>query len=217
LRERRPGDPQLRREPGRRAQRQLSGREPAHAGYLAGRSALDQPGGQPGGHQPEPDRPRRHRLHAGASPEALVYRIDFANDWAEGLGIKLSETLAKDALLPEAALELTSATPSALPPHVLTNLQQITVTVSTSSALTIDAGLAPPAGGGFEVRRRDGGFGTGSSGSASGDLVLRSPVRGFSIPIAAPEEIFFIRMYDASVPPLYSRFSAALVNHQPGS
>jgi hypothetical protein len=153
----------------------------------------------------------------GASPEALSYRIDFANDWAEGLGIKLSETLAKDALLPEAALELTSATPSALPPHVLTNLQQITVTVSTSSALTIDAGLAPPAGGGFEVRRRDGGFGTGSSGSASGDLVLRSPVRGFSIPIAAPEEIFFIRMYDASVPPLYSRFSAALVNHQPGS
>jgi hypothetical protein len=153
----------------------------------------------------------------GASPEALSYRIDFANDWAEGLGIKLSETLAKDALLPETALELTSATPSALPPHVLTNLQQITVTVSTSSALTIDAGLAPPAGGGFEVRRRDGGFGTGSSGSASGDLVLRSPVRGFSIPIAAPEEIFFIRMYDASVPPLYSRFSAALVNHQPGS
>jgi len=81
----------------------------------------------------------------------------------------------------------------------------------------VDAGLVPPVGGGFEVRRRDGGFGVGTATSSSGDLVLRSPVRDFSIPVSALEERFFVRMYDASVPPLYSRFSAAISTHLPAS
>jgi hypothetical protein len=153
----------------------------------------------------------------GASPEALAYRIAFANDWAEGLGLKLSETIEADALIPVAALNLIdSAAGGSLPVHTLANLPQIAI-APASSSLTIDAGTAPPAGGGFEVRRRDGGFGSLATGSASGDLVLRSPVRGFSIPIAASGETFFLRMYDASTPPLYSRCSAAILNHQPGS
>jgi hypothetical protein len=154
----------------------------------------------------------------GASPEALSYRIAFANDWAEGLGLKLSETIEADAPIPGAALELIdSASGGALPVHTLANLPQIAVAPGSSSSLTVDAGTAPPAGGGFEVRRRDGGFGSLAAGSASGDLVLRSPVRGFSLPIAAAGETFFVRMYDASTPPLYSRCSAAILNHQPGS
>jgi hypothetical protein len=153
----------------------------------------------------------------GACPEALTYRIAFANDWAEGLGLKLSETLEPDALIPTSALNLIdSATGSTLPIHTLANLPQITI-AAASTSLTIDAGTAPPTGGGFEVRRRDGGFGSLSNPSASGDLVLRSPVRGFSLPIAATDETFFLRMYDASTPPLYSRFSTAILNHQPGS
>ena len=154
----------------------------------------------------------------GACPEALTYRIAFANDWAEGLGIKLSETIEADALLPVSALNLIdSATGTTLPVHTLANLPQVTVSPAASGFLAVDAGTAPPAGGGFEVRRRDGGFGSIAAGSTSGDLVLRSPVRGFSLPVAAADEIFFIRMYDASTPPLYSRFSTAIVNHQPGS
>jgi hypothetical protein len=152
----------------------------------------------------------------GASPEALTYKIAFANDWAEGLGIKLSETVAKDALFPTAAVDLVdSATGLAMPVHTLANLSQITVVGPASGSLTVDAGIDPPAGGGFEVRRRDGGFGIGTAGSANGDLVLRSPVRGFSIPVSAVPETFFIRMYDASTPPLYSRVSAAIVNQKP--
>ena len=147
----------------------------------------------------------------GAAPEALTYRIAFANDWAEGLGISLSEAIAADALLPANALDLA---PGVAAP-VLVNLQQLTVTAASTSALTIDAGANPAAGGGFEVRRHDGGFGLGASPSGSGDLVLRSPVRGFSIPRAAMEETFFIRMYDASTPPLYSRESAAIVTQLP--
>ncbi len=147
-------------------------------------------------------------LEQGAAPEVLTYRMAFANDWAEGLGIALSEAIAPDALLP--ATPLASA-----PAPVLANLQQMTVTAITNSALTIDAGMDPPAGGGFEVRRHDGGFGAGAGATGSGDLVLRSPVRGFQIPRAAFEETFFVRMYDASSPPLYSRESSAVVTHWP--
>jgi len=137
----------------------------------------------------------------GACPERVTYRIAFANDWAEGLGLKLSETIAADALLPATALTA--------PAMVLANLQGLTVSAATASALSVDAGTAPPAGGGFEVRRRDGNFGP----QVDQDLVLRSPVRGFTIPRASVEEQFFVRMYDASSPPLYSRCSAEIVTH----
>jgi hypothetical protein len=76
----------------------------------------------------------------------------------------------------------------------------------------VDAGTAPPAGGGFEVRRSDWQFGVGVDAA---DLVLRSTVRSFSIPRAAQVERFFVRMYDASRPPVYSRFSSAVFMNWP--
>lgn len=138
-----------------------------------------------------------------AAPELLTYRIGFANDWAEALGITLSEAIAPDAILPPEAL--------AAPAQVLANLTALTVTSATAAALQIDAGVDPPAGGGFEVRRRDFGFGAG----AGQGLVLRSPVRSFSIPRSAQVETYYVRMYDASTPPLYSRHSSAVFVNLP--
>jgi hypothetical protein len=138
-------------------------------------------------------------------PEGLKYQIAFANDWAEGLGLTLSEAIAADALLPESALTG--------PGNVLANLQQLQVVSATGTALQVDAGTAPPAGGGFEVRRRDGDFGPG----VDQDLVLRSPVRSFSIPREGQVELYYVRMYDGSVPPLYSRFSSAVFTDLPVS
>ncbi len=153
----------------------------------------------------------------GASPEVLTYRMALANDWAEGLGVRLSEAIAKDALLPATTLPYSAGQTPAVPQHTIGNLQQLVVIGATgtgsSNALQVDAGLDPPTGGGFEVRRHDGGFGTGAGGN--GDLVLRSTVRGFSIPRAAMEESFFVRMYDGSTQPLYSRESCAIVTHLP--
>ena len=147
-------------------------------------------------------------VEQGASPEVLTYQIAFANDWAEGLGMTLSETVAADALLPATATDASVSEAD----RVLANLQQLTVASATSAnvALQVDAGMDAPAGGGFEVRRRDGGFGLNT-----GDLVLRSPVRGFTIPVAATDEAFFVRMYDASSPALYSRASSAVLTHLP--
>jgi hypothetical protein len=140
-----------------------------------------------------------------AVPELLSYRIEFANDWAEGLGLKLSESIATDALLPQTALSA--------PGNVLANLQQLQMVSSTGTALQVDAGMAPPAGGGFEVRRRDWDFGA----AADQDIVLRSPVRSFSIPRAAQVERYYVRMFDGSTPPVYSRFSSAVFTNLPVS
>jgi hypothetical protein len=144
-----------------------------------------------------------------ACPEVLTYRIAFANDWAEGLGLTLSEAIAADALLPETALSSTT-TPGS---NVVANLQQLEVVSATGTALQVDAGTAPPTGGGFEVRRRDGDFGP----TIDQDLVLRSPVRGFSIPREGQVERYYVRMYDGSTPPLYSRFSSAVFTDLPVS
>jgi hypothetical protein len=152
---------------------------------------------------------RRVVVKDGAAvPEVREYKVTFANDWAtewaDGVGVKLSEEIAADAYLPQTA--------SSAPGLVLANLQQLSVTSLTGTALQVDAGTAPPAGGGFEVRRSDWQFGVGVDAA---DLVLRSTVRSFSIPRAAQVERFFVRMYDASRPPVYSRFSSAVFMNWP--
>ncbi len=145
---------------------------------------------------------------ANAVPEIRTYAIKFANDWAtqwaDGLGLKLSESIAADAFLP--------ATAETAPAQVLANLQQLSVTSVNGSEVQMDAGCDPPAGGGFEVRRRDWNFGADVD---TADLVLRSPVRNFSIPRAAQVERYYVRMYDASSPALYSRFSSAVFLNVP--
>jgi hypothetical protein len=144
-----------------------------------------------------------------ACPEVLTYRMAFANDWAEGLGLTLSEAIAANTLLPETALSSTSPSGS----NVLANLQQLQVVSATETALQVDTGTAPPSGGGFEVRRRDGDFGPG----VDQDLVLRSPVRSFSIPREGQVEHYYVQMYDGSTPPVYSRFSSAVFTDLPVS
>jgi hypothetical protein len=89
---------------------------------------------------------------------------------------------------------------------------QVATTMVQDTAMQVDAGMAPPAGGGFEVRLKDWEFGVGVDAA---DLVLRSPVRSFSIPVAAQLQRFYVRMYDASTPPLYSRFSSAAFVNMP--
>ncbi len=136
-----------------------------------------------------------------AMPNLTKYTLTFANDWADEIAIRTSSAIPADALLP---LEAETATP-------LANLSALTVTSVTGSAIQIAAGVTPPTGGGFEVRRRDGSF-TPGPGT---DLVLRVPVSNFTIPRQAAMERYYIRMYDGSAPPNYSRFSTALFVNLP--
>jgi hypothetical protein len=138
-------------------------------------------------------------------PEIVRYRVSFANDWAEGLGLTASDTVANDALLPQTA--------GAAPATVLANLPALQVVSAGGVELQIDTGVDAPTGGGFEVRRRDWAFGPGTDV----DLVLRSSGRSFSISREAPVERYYVRMYDGSNPPVYSRFSSAVFTNLPVS
>jgi hypothetical protein len=129
------------------------------------------------------------------------YTISFANDWADELAVKTSSTIPADAWLPQ---QPETATP-------LASLNALTVASVTSSVIQIAAGVTAPTGGGFEVRRRDWSFTPGPGP----DLVLRSPVPNFTIPRQAAMEQYYIRMYDGSTPPNYSRFSSAVFVNLP--
>ena len=156
------------------------------------------------GADPQRRRPHRHADRRPRRARVLTCRVAFANDWAEALGITLSETVAADATLPGTALPAPAAT--------LANLSALTVVSATATALNVDAGVDPPPGGGFEVRRA-------TSASAprpgAGPRAPRSPCAAFTIPRASFRESFYIRMYDGSTPPVYSRHSAAVITNLP--
>ena len=138
-------------------------------------------------------------------PEMLRYRADFAQSRTESLGFTVGSTLATDVPLPVAVTASTAGQPA--------SLAMLQVTSATATALTVDAGADPPSGGGFEVRRSEANFGS----SSTADLVLNSPVRGFSIPRLAFAARFFVRMYDGSTPRKYSPLSSAMFTSLPTS
>ena len=77
----------------------------------------------------------------------------------------------------------------------------------TASSITVDAGVAPAAGGGIEVRvEGDWGWGTGMNKN----LVGRFTTQSFSLPFTGVTQAFYLRQYDASTPPRYSTYSTVL-------
>ena len=140
-----------------------------------------------------------------AAPEVIEQEVKFANDWVASPSLRLSDTLAEDVSgSPPPLGGVTASVP---------DLSGLTVAAVSATAIQVDAGITAPTNGGFEVRRRDGGFGPG----ADADLVLRSSVRGFSIPRTGMEERFYVRAYDGSTPPAYSWRSSGIVMNVPVS
>lgn len=131
-------------------------------------------------------------------PEVLNYAIGFANEWADTLAIQLNHAISPVVNLP--------AAPQMAAGAYLENLNALLVTAISQTAIQVSAGVAAPANGGFEVRSKDYTFGADSKDG----LVLRSPVPNFTITRSADEEQFYIRMYDGSNPPIYSRISSAI-------
>jgi hypothetical protein len=138
--------------------------------------------------------------YSASYPDLVEYAIGFANDWADDLAIKTSATVPADAWLP-----------AAIAPTELANLTGLTVTALTGSTVTINAGVTPPAGGGFEIRRRDFAFMPGEDPG----LVMRATVPNMTFSRATANDRFYIRMYDGATPPNYSEFSTALFINVP--
>lgn len=138
--------------------------------------------------------------YRATSPDLVEYAITFANDWADDLAIKTSATVPADAWLP-----------ALVAPTVLANLNSCSVTSLSGSAVTINTGVTPPAGGGFEIRRRDFAFMPGTDPG----LVTRSSLPNITFSRESANDRFYVRMYDGSAPPNYSEFSTALFINLP--
>jgi hypothetical protein len=133
-------------------------------------------------------------------PDLVEYAIAFANDWASDLAIKTSATVPADAWLP-----------AAIAPTYSSNLTSLAVTGLNGSTVSINAGITPPAGGGFEIRRRDFAFMPGEDPG----LVVRATLPNMTFSRETANDRFYIRMYDGSTPPNYSEFSTALFINLP--
>ena len=141
-------------------------------------------------------------IYKASLPDLVEYVVAFANDWADDLAIKTSAVVPEDAWLP-----------AAISPTLLANLNTMQVTALTSSSVTIQTGVTPPSGGGFEIRRRDFAFKAGEDT----DLVARSSAQNITFARETANDRFYIRMYDGETPPNYSEFSTALFINLPYS
>jgi hypothetical protein len=138
--------------------------------------------------------------YGSSYPDSVSYAISFANDWAEDLAIKTGHSVPADAWLP-----------APIAPVVLPDLTSLTITAISAAAVTIDTGISPPQGGGFEIRRRDFAFMAGEDS----DLVMRGTQQTMTFSRESANDRFYIRMYDGSTPPNYSEHSTALFINLP--
>jgi hypothetical protein len=138
--------------------------------------------------------------YSASYPDLVEYAIQFANDWADDLTIKTSTAVPADAWLP-----------AAIAPTWLANLTSLAVTTLNGTTVAINTGITPPAGGGFEIRRRDFAFMPGEDPG----LVVRATLPNITFARETVNDTFYIRLYDASTPSNYSQFSTALFINLP--
>jgi len=138
--------------------------------------------------------------YSASYPDFVAYVIQFSNDWADDLAIKTSATVPADAWLP-----------ALIAPTWLANLTSLTITTLNGTTVTVNTGITPPAGGGFEVRLRDFVFMPGEDPT----LVLRGTLPNLIWSRQTANDRFYIRMFDAATPPNYSEFSTALFINLP--
>ena len=130
------------------------------------------------------------------------YTIGFANDLASPLAIEYESTSTTISLEDMPPLLQTTQVGS----YYQTNLTAAQITAVSSTTVSIDAGLSPPEGFGIEVRANDYGW-----GEANGrNLLGRFNTQTFDLARLARTQTYFLRLYDGSSPPKYSRYAAAL-------
>ena len=88
----------------------------------------------------------------------------------------------------------------------LPDLTSAAVTVVTSTTVTIDAGFAPGVNEGIEVRRTDAAWGADNDRN----LVGRFTSQSFTVTRYGRVQDYFLRRFDGSTPPKYSRYSTGL-------
>jgi hypothetical protein len=132
--------------------------------------------------------------------EHSSYEINFASDAAETLAFVFEAAQLKT--LP-VVTEITNAEVGCCYLPALTDAE---ITFVGSTTLNVDAGIAPPPGGGFEARWSDAGWGPYNDRN----LIGRFTTQTFTISRLAQVQDCYLQQYDASSPPKYSRYTTAL-------
>jgi hypothetical protein len=139
---------------------------------------------------------------ADPADDRSFYTIEFANDLAEPLGIEYgasATTIGVQDMPP--LLETTQ-----IGAYYQSDLTQAQIMAVTSTTVQVDAGVTPTSGLGIEVRGND--FGWGQANDRN--LLGRFSTQQFSLARLARTQDYFLRLFDNSSPPKYSRYSAAL-------
>jgi hypothetical protein len=131
-----------------------------------------------------------------------VYTIEFANDLAAPLALQV-ESSAITVALQDMPPRLTTAQVGA---YYSADLKEAQITAVSSTTVTVDAGVSPASGFGIEVRAHDYGWGQANDRN----LLGRFNTQTFTLSRLARTQNYFLRMYDSSSPPRYSRYTAAL-------
>jgi hypothetical protein len=131
-----------------------------------------------------------------------MYSIEFANDLAVPLAYQDSTSATviplEDMPLPQTTAQVGS--------YYLQNLTEAQLTEVTPTSVSVDAGMSPPSDWGIEVRANDFGWGVANDRN----LIGRFTTETFSLERVARSQTYFMRLYDSSSPPKYSRYAAAL-------
>jgi len=131
-----------------------------------------------------------------------IYVIEFANDLATPLALQ-DESSATTVALQDLPVRLATTQVGS---YYLADLTDAQITAVTSTTVSVDAGMAPGSGGGIEVRLHDFGWGLANDRN----LLGRFSTQTFSLARLARTQNYFLRLYDGSSPPKYSRYAAAL-------
>jgi hypothetical protein len=139
---------------------------------------------------------------ADAADDRGLYTIEFANDLAAPLAMEYEAGVK--ALSLQGSLPLLQT--AQVGAYYQANLTAAQITGVTSTTVQVDAGVSPASGLGIEVREHDYGWGQANDRN----LLGRFSTQTFNLPRLARTQNYFLRLYDSSSPPKYSRYSAAL-------
>lgn len=139
---------------------------------------------------------------ADPANDRSMYTIEFANDLAAPLALQ-EESSATTIPLQDMPAKLST---TQVGTYYLANLTAAQITQVSSTTVSVDAGTTLASGYGIEVRAHDFGWGTANDRN----LLGRFNSQTFSLPRLAATQNYFLRLYDNSSPPRYSRYAAAL-------
>jgi hypothetical protein len=131
-----------------------------------------------------------------------TYTIEFANDLAAPLAF---QDAASATAVPLQDMPVRLAT-TQVGTYYVADLTDAQITAVTGTTASIDVGMALPSGYGVEIRAHDFGWGVANDRN----LLGRFNTQTFNLSRLARTQNYFLRLYDNSSPPRYSRYAAAL-------